>query len=41
MVKFIDNGVLCGYYYVTDEGFTFGDGTEKMANLISKEEERW
>ena len=36
MVKYLDTPEYYGYYYVTDEGFTFGDGTEKMALLIKK-----
>lgn len=34
MIKYVDNGVILGWYYVTSDGFYYGDGTEKMAYEI-------
>ena len=37
MVQYIDNGVVCGWYYKTYEGFIYGDGTLEAAEEIEKE----
>jgi hypothetical protein len=39
MVKYVDNGVVLGWYYVTSDGFYYGDGTKEMAYSILKDRE--
>ena len=36
MIQYIDNPCLCGWYYVTNEGCTYGDGTYKQAEKTMK-----
>lgn len=31
MIKWLDNELLYGYYYVGADGFIYGDGTKEMA----------
>ena len=40
MVKYVDNGIFCGWYFVTENCY-FGDGTKITAERIEKEENRW
>ena len=39
MVKYVDNGFVCGWYFV-QEGCYFGDGTKSTADRIEKEMEQ-
>ena len=39
MVKYVDNGFICGWYFVK-EGCYFGDGTKITAERIEKEENK-
>lgn len=36
MIKYMDNESVIGWYYETQEGFLYGDGTKKMALSIEK-----
>lgn len=38
MVRWIDNGYILGWYFVTEEGFIYGDGTLEYAKRV---EARW
>ena len=38
MVKYVDNGFICGWYFVKECCY-FGDGTKSAADRIEKEEE--
>ena len=38
MVQYVDNGFVCGWYFVK-EGCYFGDGTKRTAEIIEKERE--
>lgn len=31
MIQYIDNPCICGWYYVTNEGEAYGDGTYEQA----------
>ena len=39
MVQYVDNGFVCGWYFVK-EGCYFGDGTKRTAERIEKEREQ-
>ena len=38
MVKYVDNGFICGWYFVKEDCY-FGDGTKRTADIIEKEME--
>jgi len=39
MVKYVDNGVFCGWYFVKENCY-FGDGTKMTAERIERMENR-
>ena len=39
MVKYVDNGVVCGWYFVKENCY-FGDGTKMTAERIERMENR-
>ena len=39
MVKYVDNGIVCGWYFVKENCY-FGDGTKMTAERIEKDGEQ-